>query len=198
MDHLSYALQSGLFDRERKLIITSDFVEFENKDQIGNEFTRFLRTDVVDVKFGTDPIYWYKFNVGIKYSVAFRRKDDQILLITFRSYFNAKREYWDWYCEIVRKVQEVYLQQIVEGQLTHFKSHGQLTLGRIKLDKKRVSVNDTGLYFDWQDLDVKEYQRYFVISRRSAPEFHIWIDDNQWFTEQLYRLIHVLKTEAHD
>ena len=42
-----YELRSGLLDRSRKLVLTEEYVEFENKDLKGQEFTRFNKADII-------------------------------------------------------------------------------------------------------------------------------------------------------
>ena len=47
-----YELKSGLLDRQRKLVLTEEYVEFENKDVKSKEFTRFNKADIVDLNTG--------------------------------------------------------------------------------------------------------------------------------------------------
>ncbi|HTJ49460.1 MAG TPA: hypothetical protein VL443_08420 [Cyclobacteriaceae bacterium] len=195
MDFETIKLKSGLFDRERQLIITSDHIEYENSDLIANGNVRLDKSDITDFIHSTDYIVWYKFTVGIKYSISLKSKNGEILKITFKSYFNTKREYREIYHVLVDKLHQYFFNDIVDGYLKKFYKAEEVKLGKLQLDKNGIKVMGTGLDFTWGNLSFKEYSNYFALARSNAPEFHIWIGYDEWFAEILYRLIKTIKRD---
>lgn len=88
-----YKLKSGLLDRLRILRLTSDCVEFENKDLKGKEFTRIDKADILDFKHGMNWLVWYEFTVGRHYNLTIKAKDKKELRINFKSYFGINNDY---------------------------------------------------------------------------------------------------------
>lgn len=86
------------------MIFTEDYLEWENGDLKGREFTRLNRSDIVDFKHGMDWIVWYKFTVGRQFSVTFKDKRNKELKIKFNSYFDLQKENNQKYSDIVDDV----------------------------------------------------------------------------------------------
>jgi hypothetical protein len=49
-----YLITSGFLGRQRKLILREDYLDWENKDLKGSEFTRLNKSDILDFKHGMD------------------------------------------------------------------------------------------------------------------------------------------------
>ncbi len=69
-----FIISRSLFDRSRKLKLTEGYLEYEDKDLKGNEFTRFEKSDILDFKHGTNWTAWYEFNVGLTFSITIKNK----------------------------------------------------------------------------------------------------------------------------
>jgi hypothetical protein len=67
MDVKEYHVKQHLFDRKRRLTICSEYVEFENRDIKGGEFTRVHCADIVDFRHAARALAWYRFSVGKEY-----------------------------------------------------------------------------------------------------------------------------------
>ena len=89
----AFRIKSGLFDSSRNLVLTKDYIEYENKNLKGDLSTRRPKADIVDFKRGHERIIWYEFSVGYVYSLTFLDKANKTLDISFRNYFGLQPSY---------------------------------------------------------------------------------------------------------
>ena len=99
-----YLITSGFLDRQRKLILTEDYLEWENGNLKGQEFTRLDKSDIVDFKHGTEGIVWYKFTVGRQFSITIKDNNNKEVKILFQSYFGLGKDAHQIYAEIIDDV----------------------------------------------------------------------------------------------
>jgi hypothetical protein len=184
-----YELKSGFLDRPRKLVLTSEYVEFENKDLLGSEFTRLPKSDILDFKHGIDWIVWYKFTVGRQFSITFKDRNKRELKILFRSYFGLNGHYYESYSEIVESIWEYYHQGIVDDYLEKFYNNVELTISGIKLNESGILLAGHKSFLTWDRLDTKDYRRYFAIYDKQNPEIHSRVSYNEYGTEILWSAI---------
>lgn len=184
-----YELKSGLLDRHRKLVLTEEYVEFENKDLIGQEFTRFNKTDIVDFKHGMDWIVWYKFTVGRQFSITFKDKRGKELKIIFKSYFGLNSHYHQLYSDIVDDIWTYYHKNIVDKYLDRFYNNEELSLQGLKLNQSGIQLTGQSSVLPWERVDMKEYYRYFAIFDKENPQIHSRVSYNEYETEILWSVI---------
>jgi hypothetical protein len=185
-----YLLQSGLLDRLRTLTVTPDSIAFDNNDLKSRTATLIHKKDIADIKFDTTPIRFYHFYLGDRYSISIKDTNNNVLSIRFKNYFGIRKHYHAIYVELADLLWEYFLRDIADRyQEEFFEQKKDLALGKLKLTQQGIVVSGTGLRFTWQEVDFKSYRRFFVLSKRDQPEFHIWIDYNEWHSEILYNII---------
>ncbi|MEO7988748.1 MAG: DUF6585 family protein [Chryseolinea sp.] len=192
-----YFVKSGILDRKRRLAVTENYIEFEDKDLIGEEFTRFVKADIADFKYGTDWIVWYKLYVGRHFTITLKGKDNKELRISFKGYLRFANEYEVIYSDLISDIRKYFYQDILDKYLNQFNANEELIFGRIKLSQKGIDVLETGLDFTWTNLTVKVYQTYFSLYRIDTPEFHIWINFNEWNSGVIYYLTQRILKDYH-
>jgi len=180
-----YLLKSGLLDRQRKLILTADYLEFENKDLKGHEFTRLDKADIADFKHGMDWLVWYKFTVGQQFSITFKDKRNKELRIVFKTYFGSK-EYYQMYSDIVDDIWNYYHREIVNHYLDKFYNSDELVLQGLKINQQGIQLRGQNSTLPWERISMKEYVRYFAIYDRENPEVHSRVSYNEYETEILW------------
>lgn len=72
-----HLIKSGFLDRQRKLVLAEDYLDWESGDLKGKEFSTINKSDYADFKHGMDWIVWYKFTVGREYSITFKDTGNQ-------------------------------------------------------------------------------------------------------------------------
>ncbi|HOX82361.1 MAG TPA: hypothetical protein PLJ60_21640 [Chryseolinea sp.] len=184
-----YVVKSEMLDRKRKVFIDQNYIEFENKDLKGGEFTRFYKSEITDLKYGVEWIVWYKFYVGRHFTITLRNRESKELRLGLKGYFRFGDEYEKIYSSLINDIWKYFYQDIFDAYLNRFHANEDLIIGRLKLSPKGIDVLETGLNFTWTNLSLKAYPTYFSLSRIDAPEFHIWINFNEWNSEAVYILI---------
>ncbi len=192
-----YELQSGLLGRLRKLILTPDFLEFENKDLKGNEFTRLNKSDIIDFKHGIESIVWYRFIVGQKFVITFKDKKNKELKISFKNYFGLRSNYEQIYSDIVDDIWKFYQEDIVDHHLDKFNRNEELQLKGVIINKKGVGFANGGETIKWAELSVKDYYEYFAIYNTHNPDVHLRISFNEYESEILWSIIRTIPNEMH-
>jgi hypothetical protein len=190
-----YELKSGLLDRQRKLILTEEYVEFEEKDLKGQEFTRLDKTDIVDFKHGMDWIVWYKFTVGRQFSITFKDKENNELKILFKSYFGFNSHYHQMYAEIVDDIWKYYHQDIVNKYLDKFYNNDELRIRELKINQNGIELPGQSSILTWGRVNIKEYYRYFAICDKENPQIHSRVSHNEYETEILWSTVKTILKE---
>lgn len=191
-----YLITSGFLDRQRKLILTEDYLEWEDGDLKGREFTRLDRSDIVDFRHGMDWIVWYKFTVGRKFSITFKDKKNKELQIRFNSPFGLHKENHQKYADIVDDIWTLYHSKIVDSHLDKFYKEGEIKIRGVKLINDGIELPGE-IVIPWREVATKDYHRYFAIYSRDDASIHSRISYNEYGTETLWSVVKtILKTKA--
>jgi hypothetical protein len=187
-----YLITSGFLDRQRKLILTEDYVEWENGDLKGKEFTKLNRVDIVDFKHGMDWIVWYRFTVGQQFSISFKGKNNKELKIQFKSRFGLCKENAQKYSDIVEDIWRLYHSNIVASYLDKFYNEGKIEIQGIKLNNEGIELRETMRLIPWDNVATKDYYSYFAIYNKDNSDIHSRISYNEYGTETLWSVLRTL------
>lgn len=176
-------------------MLTEEFVEFENKDLKGQEFTRFNKADIIDFKHGMDWIVWYKFTMGRQFSITFKDNRSKELKIVFKSYFGLNSHYHQMYSDIVDDIWRYYHQDIVDKYLDRFYNNEELSLQGLKLNQTGIQLIRQSSVLPWESVVMREYQRYFAVCDKENPEIHSRVSYNEYETEVLWSMIKTILKE---
>lgn len=190
-----YLVTSGFFDRQRKLVLTGDYLEWENGDLKGREFTRLNKRDIVDFKHGIDWIIWYKFTVGQQFSITFKDKKNKELKILFKSQFGLHSDNRQKYLDIVDKIWRLYHSNIVDHFLNLFYNKGEVEIQGIKLKNEGIELRSKIGLVPWDKVTTKDYYRYFVVYNRDDSSIHSRVSYNEYGTETLWSAIKTIMRE---
>jgi hypothetical protein len=184
-----YLIASGFFDRQRKLILTKDYLEWESRDLKGSEFSRLNKSDIVDFKHKMDWIVWYKFTVGRQFSITFKDNRNKELKIGFNSLFGLRKENNEKYSDIVDDIWEFYHSGIVDSHLDKFYKDGQLEIQGIKLKSEGIELKGQIEVTMWDKVAIKEYYSYFAIYHKGNSNIHSRISYNEYGSETLWSIL---------
>lgn len=190
-----YLITSGFLDRQRKLVLCDDYLEWENGDLKGREFTRLNKSDVADFKHGMDWIVWYKFTVGRQFSISLKDKKNKELKIHFKSRFGLHGENHQKYANIVDDIWRLYHSNIVDNFLDRFYDQGEIEIRGIKLKNEGIELRETIPLIPWDKVVTKEYDRYFAIYNRDNSDIHSRVSYNEYGTETLWSAIKTILKE---
>lgn len=191
-----YDLKAGPFDRTRTLTIDPGAIRYDEFDLKSRDYNEMSKSDIADFKYIAEPIRWYHITVGRKYTITIKNAAGRLITIRFKNFFGLKNQYDKFFTEIINLLWEYYFKDVVDQYLIRFYDYKDaFQIGKLKIHQQGIDVTGTGLSFTWEELEFKAYARFFVLSKRDKPEFHIRIDYNEWHTEILYSLIKTIVTE---
>lgn len=190
-----YIIRSFSLDRARRLNLTEDYIEYENGDLIGAEFTRLNKSEIQDFKHGMEWIVWYKFTVGRKFSITIKYKQNKELKILFGSYFGVHKKSIRLYAEIVENCWKFYHSSIVDKYLEKFYHNEQVEIQKIRLVQSGVRLSGEIAIIPWKKICIKEYNQYFALYHRDNPERHSLVNYNEYGTETLWSLLRTILKE---
>jgi hypothetical protein len=190
-----YLITSGFLDRQRKLILTADYLEWENGDLNGREFSRLKKSNIVDFKHGMHWIVWYKFTVGRQFSITFKDQSNKELKIQFKSFFGLHKENYQKYSDIIDNIWRLYHSDIVDNFLDSFYNNGQTEIQGIKLKKEGIELREQKEMIPWDKVATKDYYKYFAIYHGDNSAIHSRVSYNEYGTETLWSAIRTILKE---
>lgn len=189
MNH--YDLASGLLGQRSKLLLTEDYLEFENNGLV----VRMNKEDIEDFKHGVDGIVWYEFTVGRQFSITFRDKKKNELKVVFKNYFGLHNNYSQVYTNMVDTIWKYYHHDIVSLYLDKYDSHGEVKIKGIKINQQGIELGKENLHLLWDQVGIKEYYRYFAIFNKENPQVHVRVSFNEYETEILWSVVNTIVKE---
>jgi hypothetical protein len=173
VESLQLKIKSSFLDRGRQLIITDEYVEFDDNDLISAGPTKFLATDIVASRYGIKWIKGYQFVIGRIYCVDIKSNDDRIIKIRLKSLYGINgKKLNEKYVNIVNALYDHILDNISRNYLNQF-------AGSIEFEIMGVAFKSSGLVFvdkkkliKWEDLGTKNYSTYYALFSKSDPAIH--------------------------
>lgn len=158
----------------RQLIIDENFLKFENKDHSEDLFTLIPKEEISGLRYGVHFIRGYKFYIGREYQIFLRTKSGKELKIYFKLFYRRKlQQKHQLFTDIVEALWKEYFDKICEDYLTQIKNNKEIKIGKVSFNKNTISFNKKQICFD--DLELKKYVHYFVISSRKDAYCNIML-----------------------
>lgn len=190
-----YKITSGIIGRQRRLILTADYLEYENIDLGGNKFTRFNKNDITDFRYGKGDIVWYKYIIGQEFSVTLRDENDRELRIVLENYFNLHKGYKELYTDIVNDIWTFYHSDVVDRLIDRFHAKQEFMIQGIKILPGGVQLKEESSILPWERVRMNEYNTYFTIYDDDNPVTHSRINFNEYGTETLWCTLRTIAKE---
>lgn len=191
-----YKIPTGIIGRHRRLVLTAEYVEFESLNPAGKS-ARFKKNDIVDFKYGTDDIHWYKYIIGKEYAVTLQDAAGHQLKIVLENFFNFHKGFQELYTDIVNDIWTLYHNDLVERIVGRFHAKEEIKIQGIKLLPKGVQLRDD-TFLPWDRVGVNEYNTYFTVYDDDNPVIHSRINFNEFGTETLWCTLRTLLKEHRE
>ncbi len=192
-DTHEYILTNGIFSQPRKLIISADQIEYQNKG--GAASTIITRETFEDVKYLVEGIRWEMWTVGTQYVIDIKYDNGKILPIRFCQYLWKSKNYGQTYSEISTGIGKHFLLDKINQVLDVFYADGFLEMPGLKMTSDKLIFENPPHEITWDHLALKEYYRYFAIFDKRDPNVHKRVTFYEWYAEVLYS---TLKTILKD
>lgn len=187
-ERLEVSIRSSIMDRERRLIIDPDFIEFDDKDLKATPSTRFEKGDIVGIRYGVRPIRGYAFYIGATYCVDVKHESGSIISIRIKTLYRIrKRGIEEKYIKIVEALFENYCKDLIEHYLNLFNNRLPFELLGLGFRSNGIILKSNDDVVPWEDIGTRDYMRYYALFSKKNPAYYRtfeYLDD--WNTSILY------------
>lgn len=192
----TYFIKSRLLDRKRKLSLTSEYLEFENKDLKSHVFTIISKSDIKDLKHQSSSLVFYKFVIGRRFDIQVKYGNDEVLKITVRGYLKNAKTCQIVYDDIVKTFWEYYFSRVVWQDIDQLDEKDKIELAGVVVDRYSVLFNGKSIF--WNDLGYKEHHSYFSLFSKSDNKLYITIDFDRWESERLFSVVKIIMNDLKE
>ena len=182
-----YTLVSSFLDRSRELIMASDHIAYENKDTVGDTFTKLLQPDIVGLKCKSEAIFWYDVRVGEKFAFALKDKHGKEIHVVIKNHFGLRKDFDVLHKDIVADLKKYFLLPLASHYLDTFFEEKWLTLGSLTLGPSGIQTPT--LVLSWHELAVREYHSYFVLYKMNDPNLHYRVGFTEWDASIMFTVV---------
>ncbi len=175
--------KSSPFAKESKLIFHPNYLQL-NK----NNFTekKFEKESIKNFRFGIKWLNGYAFTFGRIYCIDIENDKNEIIKIRLKSFygFNLK-SLSDKYVKIIDFLQDYYFDDISRKYLSDFSKDISIIINDIEFNNKGINFKNNLIL--WEDLETKNFRKYFSISSKSNSSKYVLIDYmNDWNGSVIY------------
>lgn len=176
-DKSTFTIKRGLLDNlKRELIITPDFIQFQDKEAYDKPYTRFDKEQIVACRCGIRWLDGLKFTIGREYQIFIKDNKDKVLKINFSTFYGInKSRLQETYVQIVGKLWEYYFLPMAQNYLDKYNKGISFELCNVKIEKDAVTIKSTAGFFTkevsipWNDLGSSDYSTYFALYSKKEP-----------------------------
>ena len=181
-------IKASIFDRERQLIITNDFIEFDNNDLLSAPPTKLLKSNITGLRHGIKWINGYQFIIGRIYCIDLLTADKEVLEIRLKSIYGIrKQQLTEKYGKIVNALYDNFFDDISRSYLTQFSEKNDFQIAGISFLQRGIFLNSKSDLITWEDVGTKSYSSYYCIFSKSNPTCYKAVEYlNDWNTGVLY------------
>jgi hypothetical protein len=181
-------VKSSILDRDRKLSLNADFIEFEDKDLIGALPTRLEKSELSEFRHGINWISGIHLTIGRIYSVDIRDIHGKEINIRLKSLYGVrKKQLMEKYINIVRHLYDHYFNDISSDFLNKFSNGEEFSISGVVFTAGGVITNRKAGLVRWEDLETRSYRSYYTLSSKlDSTKYKAFVYLEDWNTGVLY------------
>jgi len=185
---IELTFKSSITDRYRKLTITPDYLEFDDKDEKHVKATKFLKEETEGIQYGISWIGGYMFYIGRIYCVDVKDKEGRVIKIRLKSLYGIRRKQLaEKYALIVNSLFDLYFDEVSRTYLQKFSNKESFNLLGIDFSQEGVRLSLKDEIIPWSDLGTKSYQTYYAMFSKANPrKYKAFEYLKEWNTGILY------------
>ncbi len=171
----TYHFKRNPLDRKRRLVITPEYLEFEDDELISNPYKKFEKAAIAALKYYIEPIV-FELVIGHSYHIDVRNLAGEEMKIVFKSFFAYKNPpQHARFSEMVNLIWEYFFAEAANALLLKFSRSEEFELCGVRFNKTGVVVKkdgfikSSGFEIPFEKLQIKNYQEYFVLFSSEEP-----------------------------
>jgi hypothetical protein len=167
---LEVTLKSSIFDRERRLIINKDCIEFDNSRFNSKATAKLFKSEISGFRYGIKWINGYQFVIGRIYCIDVRSSDKRLLKIRLKSVYGVrKRQLTEKYGIIVNTLYDYFFDDISRDYLSQFAKQKNFEILSVTFTQTGIALYSNSAIIPWEDVGTRSYQTYYVLFCKSEP-----------------------------
>ncbi|MBS1600914.1 MAG: hypothetical protein JST75_22020 [Bacteroidetes bacterium] len=188
---LELTIQSTIFDKKRFFKITPEFIEFEDHDLTDPPVTKFLKSEIVALRYGIKWINGYRFTIGRVYCIDIKNDQNKVIKIRLKTIYRIKRKMLrEKYSTIVNAIFNNFFLDIVNLYLDRFNNSERIELIGVLLTDDGVRLSKKSEMISWLELGTKNYASYYALFSLKDPNFYKAFEYvNDWNAYLLYAVV---------
>jgi len=170
-EEINLIIKRGLLDnRERQLIITPDYIQFDDRKLLTDPHTVFKKDEITDFRYGIRWIEGMYFTIGREYEIYIRNAQGKVIKISFKSLYGInKNKFYKVYTDILDAIWKFYFDDLTKILLQKYILGEDIQIGKIQLTQRNVIIKSSGIFLEqdkeipWDKIRTKEYVSYFAV-----------------------------------
>jgi hypothetical protein len=178
MEHYGTTIRSSRFDRERKLSLHQNRIEFDSRDLIGAEPERFHRREIAAFRYGTHRMWYFSY----RFEIDVLMRSGSKLELRMRCWFwiGMKRIMRKQH-DIVQALFDIYFLDHARDLLRDLNAGLPVKLNDCFVTGDGISLRADAPAIPWQDVVLRDFRSYFAVrsvhdgtNYRAFDYFHDW------------------------
>ncbi|WP_316834328.1 hypothetical protein [Pedobacter nutrimenti] len=168
---LELDIKPNILDRSRKLLLNSDFIEFDDTNWDTDTVARFIKGEVEAIRFGIKFLKGYTFTIGRTFCIDIKGSRGRNIKIRMTSFYGIGKQALDEkYCQIINTFMDTHYNDIVNRAIEVFNSEGKFEVLETSFEKEGVVIK--GKHVPLEDVGTKAYRTYYALFSKNDPKIY--------------------------
>ncbi|PTS92365.1 hypothetical protein DBR11_27095 [Pedobacter sp. HMWF019] len=168
---LELDIKPNILDRSRKLLLNSDFIEFDDTNWDTDTVARFNKGEVEAIRFGIKFLKGYMFTIGRTFCIDIQGSYGRNIKIRMTSFYGIGKQALDEkYCQIINSFMDTHHNDIVNRAIKVLNSEGKFELLETAFEKEGIVIK--GKRISWENVGTKAYRTYYALFSKNDPKVY--------------------------
>ena len=190
-------LRPWMFDRQRQLVISAEYVSFDDQDRASAPPTRFEKATIQAVRCGVKAIRGYRFRIGRIYCIDVQDNKGQVIRIRLKSLYRVRvKQLEEKYVTIINALFQHHFDDIAAQYFRRFRRNEEVELLGVNLNRHGVLFDPRIGRVSWEYLRTKRYWHYFTLFSEETPDhYRAFVFLEEWNSALLLGMIEAIRAE---
>jgi hypothetical protein len=142
-----FLIKSTFLDRNRKLVLDDDFIEFDDKDLITASAAKIYTSDIEAFRYGLRWIKGYQFVIGRTYCMDIKSTQGEIIKLRLKSLYGVnKKAIHQKFSAIIDTLYDKYFDRMSMAYLQQFEEGNKFELLGVTFETPGITFINKGVH----------------------------------------------------
>jgi len=187
-------IKSSIFDRERELIISPDFISYDIEGMITDQPSLIHKNEIKAFRYGVKWINGYSFVIGRTYCLDILTTGNKVLKIRLKSMYGIRRnQLHNKFERILDSLYENHFNEIINNSLSELANGKNIEIAGVNFVQEGVFTHPKASMIPWENVGTKAYTSYYTIFSKSNPNDYKAFDYiSHWNAAVLYSVLETI------